>query len=109
MKKFLLGTVALAALGASANAADMRARPYRGSRGPVHDLDRLSRRRRGRHRVGRDPGCTSTSQSGITFALVSCKSSQVQQIANGFDMNGFNGGFTRAAIIRRAHGFSLSR
>ena len=28
MKKFLLGTVALAALGASANAADMRARPY---------------------------------------------------------------------------------
>ena len=92
MKKFLLGTVALAALGASANAADMRARPYVAAVVPYTTWTGCHVGGAVGTEWGRDPGYTSTSQSGITFApgVVVFPG---QQIANGFDMNGFNGGF----------------
>ncbi len=92
MKKLLLGTVALAALGASANAADMRARPRVAAVVPYTTWTGCHVGGAVGTEWGRDPGYSSTSQSGVTF-LPGVAVFPGQQIANGFDMNGFNGGF----------------
>ncbi len=95
MKKFLLGTVALAALGASANAADMRARPYVAAAVPYTTWTGCHVGGAVGTEWGRNSGYNATGASrgllstGGDFGAIPAGT----PVVSGFDMNGFNGGF----------------
>ena len=104
MKKLLLGTVALAALGASANAADMRARPLVAAAVPYTTWT-------GCH-VGGAVGNEWGTSGGFstTAARYNLVSPQLQFLLVRFSATltwtASSGAFTAAAITRREHGFS---
>ena len=95
MKKFLLGTVALAALGASANAADMRARPYVAAVVPYTTWTGCHVGGSVGTEWGRNSGYNATGASrgatniGVDLGAIPAGT----PVVSGFSMDGFNGGF----------------
>ena len=94
MKKLLLGTVALAALGASANAADMRARPRVAAAVPYTTWTGCHVGGAVGTEWGRDSGFNGTGSSralavGGGAAVIPAGT----PVTGDFTMDGFNGGF----------------
>ena len=96
MKKFLLGTVALAALAVPAMAADMGIRPRAVAYVPAFSWTGCHVGGLAGYEWGRSNGYTTTGASSLLFPVTSPPTfiplAGGQQVASGFGLDGFNGG-----------------